>query len=118
MQVEVTDIRPEVTGAAQADLSVHVGPVHVDLPAVGMHDLADLGDGRLEHAVGRGVGDHQRSQVVLVLLGLRAQVGEIHIAVAIAGHRHDAHPGHHGRSRVGPVGARGDQAHVAVGVPA
>ena len=42
MQVQVTDVRADVAGSAQPDLSVHVGAVHVDLTAVLVHDLADL----------------------------------------------------------------------------
>ena len=53
--------------AGQPDLRVHVGAVHVDLAAVRVHDGADVADGVLEHAVRRGIGDHQRRQVGGVL---------------------------------------------------
>ena len=42
------------------------------------------------------------------------EVVEVDVAVVVGGHHHDAHPGHHRARRVGAVGRRGDQAHVAV----
>ena len=42
VQVEVADVGPDVAGAGEADLGVHVGPVHVDLPAGVVDDLADV----------------------------------------------------------------------------
>ena len=51
VQVEVADVGAEVARAAQADLRVHVGAVHIDLAAVRVDDLADLADVLLEHAV-------------------------------------------------------------------
>jgi hypothetical protein len=38
VQVQVADVRADVAGAAQADLGVHVGAVHVDLTAVAVDD--------------------------------------------------------------------------------
>ena len=52
VQVEVADVGADVARAAEPDLRVHVGAVHVDLPAVLVHDRADLPDRPLEHAVG------------------------------------------------------------------
>ena len=51
VQVEVADVGADVTRAAEADLRVHVGAVHVDLAAVLVHDPADLPDRALEDAV-------------------------------------------------------------------
>ena len=65
VQVEVADVGADVARAAQADLRVHVGAVHVDLAAVLVDDLADLLDALLEDAVRRRVGDHQRGELVL-----------------------------------------------------
>ena len=64
VQVEVADVGADVARAGEADLRVHVRAVHVDLAAVLVDDLADLADRLLEHAVRRGVGDHQRGEVV------------------------------------------------------
>ena len=44
VQVEVADVGADVARAAQADLRVHVRAVHVHLPAVLVHDLADVLD--------------------------------------------------------------------------
>jgi hypothetical protein len=93
----------ELPGLRQADLRVHVGAVHVHLPAVGVDDLADLDDGFLEHAVRGRVGDHQRGEVRRMLLGLGAQVGDVDVAVLVAGHDHHVHADHLRRGRVGAV---------------
>ena len=55
---------PMSPGPREADLRVHVRAVHVDLPAVLVHDLADLADRLLEHAVRRRIRDHQRAQAI------------------------------------------------------
>src|SRR6202043_3330628 len=52
VQVEMADVGADVAGAAEADHGVHVGAVHVDLPAMPVHDLAQLADALLEDAVG------------------------------------------------------------------
>ena len=41
MEVEVADVGAVVAGAAEADLSGHVGAGHVDLAPVVVDDLAD-----------------------------------------------------------------------------
>ena len=46
MQVIVEDIETHIPRPDDAQQGVHVGSIHIDLPAVLMHDPADLGDGR------------------------------------------------------------------------
>ena len=64
VQVEMRHVRAELPGQAETQQRVEIGAVHVDLAAVAVDHLADLDNGFLEHAVGRGIGDHQRRQVV------------------------------------------------------
>jgi len=118
VQVDVADVGADVGGAAEADLRVQVGAVHVNLAAVGVDDLGDAADARLEHAVRRGVGDHQRGERVVVGLGLGLEVGEIDVAVVVAGDDDHAVAGHHRRGGVRAVGRRRDEADVAVSLPA
>ena len=113
VQVEMRHVRAELSGQAQPEQGVEVGAVHVDLAAGGVDHLANLDDGFLEHAVGGGVGDHQRGQIVGVGLGFRAQVGEVDVAVLVAGHHLHGHPGHHRARRIGAVGGARNQADVA-----
>ena len=98
MQVEVADVgadAPQVraAGRGEPDLGVHVRPVHVHQPAAVVDDLARLADGVLEHAVGRRVGDHQASELVAAVVGPGPQVVEVDVAVGLALHGHDRHPG-------------------------
>ena len=51
---------PNRPGLGQADHGVEVGAVEVHLAAGVVHEVADLADRLLEHAVGRRVRDHQR----------------------------------------------------------
>ena len=67
-------------GTAETHHSVHVRPIQVDLAPRSVHDRADFANALLEDAVGRWVGDHQRGQLLTMLLRLGAEIGEIHIA--------------------------------------
>ena len=114
VQVQVAHVGADGAGAREAHLRVHVRPVHVDLAAVGVHDRADLPHVLLEHAVGRGIRDHERAEGRLVRFGLLAEIGEVHVAPVVAGHRHHAKARGDGARRVGAVGGDGNEAHVAV----
>ena len=72
VQIQVADVGADRRRARQPDLRVHVGAVHVHLPAVLVDDVADGADLVLEDAVRRGIGDHQARQPVAVLRGLAA----------------------------------------------
>ena len=60
VQVEVADVGAEPARPGEADERVEVGAVDVHLAAVVVDDGAQLADARLEHAVRRRVGDHDR----------------------------------------------------------
>ena len=98
----MAQVGADVRGAHEAHLGVHVGAVHVHLPAVRMHDLADLADGRLEHTVRRWIRDHQGGERVLVLGGFAAQVFDVDVP---AGVRLDGDDGQAGHDRAGRIGA-------------
>ncbi|CUH41249.1 hypothetical protein RUM4293_00117 [Ruegeria atlantica] len=114
VQVQVADVTANVTRTRQADHGVHVGAVDIDLTAVIMGDLADLLNGGLEHAMGRGVGDHAGGQMVRMLFRLGAEVGQIDIALVIGLHRHNLIAHHLRRGRVGAMRRGRDQADIAV----
>jgi hypothetical protein len=84
---------------------------------MGMGDLADLAHGLLEHAMGRGIGDHAGRQPVARRLRLGAEIVEVDIAVL--GHADDdhLHPRHLRRGRVRAMGRDRDQADVAASSP-
>ena len=63
VQIEVRDVGTERARPRDTDERVEVGAVDVDLPARLVHDLAQLDDVLLEHAVRRRVGDHDRREV-------------------------------------------------------
>ena len=117
VQVEVHHVGAELGGPADPHHSVEVGAVHVDLTAVRVDDAADVGDALLEHAVGRGIGDHQRRQPVGVPPGLGFEVAYVDVALGIAVDDHDLAPGHHRARRVGAVSGTRDETDVAALVP-
>ena len=53
VQVQVAYVGADEAGVGDADLTVHIGSVHVDLTAVLVDDVADLADLDLEYSVGR-----------------------------------------------------------------
>jgi hypothetical protein len=101
-------------GRQEADLRVHVGPIHVDLAAVLVDDLADLADAALEHAVRRGIRHHQGGELVRMGLGLRLQVSDVNVAVGIGLDHDDAKASHHRARRIGAVGRLRNEADVAM----
>jgi hypothetical protein len=117
VQVQVAHVAAKLAGRGHAHQGVHVGAVHIHAAAMAVHQLAQLLDLRLEHAVRAGVGDHHAGQVGAVLLALGLQVGHVHVAVGVALGHHHLHAHHLGAGGVGAVRAAGDQADVAVAVP-
>ena len=60
VQVQVRHVGAELPGLRDADERVEVRAVEVHLPAVLVDERAHVADVRLEHAVRRRVGDHER----------------------------------------------------------
>src|SRR5690554_238265 len=114
VQVEVRDVATKIARAGKADLGVHVGAVDIHLAAMLMHDGASFAHTLLEHAVGRGVGEHDRRQSGAVLFGFGTQVVKINVALVVAFHHHHFHLRHGGRGGVGAVGGAGNQAYIAM----
>ena len=59
----MADVGAIVAGPRQPDLRVQVGAIEIDLPAMAVNDVADFANMLLEHAVGRGIGDHDGGEV-------------------------------------------------------
>jgi hypothetical protein len=118
VQVQVTHVGADRRRLREPELRVHVRAVHVHLSARFVHDLAELADLFLEDAVGRRVGEHQRTERVLVLRRARAQVGDVDVPARVAGDRDDPEARHHRARRVRPVRRDRDQADVAARVAA
>ena len=114
VQVQVRDVAAELARRGQADHRVHVRAVHIHLAAVRVHDLADFAHVLLEHAVRGRIRDHDRRELVGVLLGLRLQVFDIDVALRVARHHDHLHAGHLRRRRVRAVRRSGNQADVAM----
>src|SRR5690606_8175927 len=96
VQVEVADVGADVAGRGQADLRVHVGAVHVNLAAGGVDRGADFQYRGFEYAVGGRVGDHQRGELGGVFVGLGLEVGDVDVALRVAGDGDDGVAAHDG----------------------
>src|SRR5664279_5265691 len=80
VQIEMADIGAVIAGPRKPDLRVQIGAVEIDLSAMAMHDLADFLDVLLEHAVGRGIGDHDGGEVLRMFLRLGAEIADVDVA--------------------------------------
>ena len=118
VQVEVRDVTADLAGACHPEQGVEVGPVDVDLAAGLVHHLADLAHTRLVDAVGGGIGDHDRGELVTVLVDLGGKVVQIDVPAVVGGHDDDLHPGQRCRGGIGAVCRGGHQADVALAVAA
>ena len=118
VQVEMTDIHPEISRAAEAHLRGKIRAIHIDLTAARMDDFGRLDNRFLKHAVGGGIGDHRAGKVGLVQVGLGAQVGHVDVALGIARDRHDPHARHHRAGGIRPVRGNRNQADAPVRFPA
>ena len=110
MEIQMTDVGAHVARPAQSHLGVHVGAVHVHLPAGVMHDPADLLDRRFEDAMCGRIRHHQRTQGGAVLRGLRPQIGHVDVAVRVRLYDDDVHPRHDGARGIRPMRRLGNQA--------
>ena len=73
VEVEVADVGAVIPRPTQPDLGVHVGAVQVDLAAVLVDEVADLGNRPLEDAVRARIRDHDAGQGRGVGLDLKGQ---------------------------------------------
>ena len=67
MQIQVHEIDTEISGANFAYQGIHVGAVHVDQAAFGMHNVGDFVDLLLKDAQCIGIGEHQSSDILIHL---------------------------------------------------
>ena len=104
MEVEVADVSTDEAGVGEPYLSVHVRTIHIDEGTAVVDALAEVDDVRLEDPVRAGVGDHHRSEVVTMLLGLLHEVLPVHIPVFVTGDDHALIATLRGGGGVRPVG--------------
>lgn len=117
VQVQVADISTESARGGEANLSVHVGTVHVDLATVLVDELANLANLGLEDTVGARVGNHDGTEVISVFLALGLEISEIEVTSgSVTLDRDDAHASHSSRGGVGSVSGDGDEANVTLGL--
>ncbi len=115
VQVQVAHVRTEHPRLGQPHQGVQVRAVDIDQAAAGVHQIARPRDALLVDTVRGRVGHHERGEPVGVCSGLGGQIGQIDVAIGVAGHHDDPHPSHGGAGRVRPVRRRRDQADVTGG---
>jgi len=118
VEIEMADVGADVAGRGEADLRVHVRAVHVNLAATRVDRGADVLDRTLEHAVRARIGDHERGEIVRVRGSLRAEIGDVDVAVRVARDGHDLEAAHRGARGIRAVRAGGDETDVAVALAA
>ena len=110
----MADISTDIAGTRQTDERVQVGSVKINLAAMGMNDAADIFDPLLENAVGRGIRDHQRSQIRTMQFSLRLEIVEVDVALVLAGDDDNPHACHMGAGGVGAMSRFRNEADIAV----
>jgi hypothetical protein len=115
VEVEMTDISTNVTGAAETNLSVHVGTVHIDKTAMLVDKITDLLNLRLEDSESRGISNHDSSKLISVLGTLGLEILDIQVAsLAVTLDSNNLHTSHSSRSRVGTVSRNRDKADLSL----
>jgi hypothetical protein len=118
VEVEVAGIGAEIARPADADESVEVGAIQIDLAASVVDLFTEVADAGLEDAMGGGVGDHGGGKAWAMFLDFGVEVGEIDVAGRITGDGDDAEAGKDGAGGIGAVGGDGDQTDIALGFAA
>ena len=114
----MADIRADGSRRSQPDLRVHIGAIHIDLPARLMHGAADVPDAGLEYAMRAGIGDHQRRDFAAMQRDFGGEIFHVDIAVAVAAHHDHLIARHRGGGRVGAVRGGWDEADIPRPLPA
>ncbi len=70
VEVEVTHVGTKLTRSADSDLRVQIRSIHVNLPTVGMDDIADFLDRFLKHTMRGWIGNHEGGKLFLMLFRL------------------------------------------------
>ncbi|KAI6775833.1 hypothetical protein HG530_002591 [Fusarium avenaceum] len=115
VEVEMADISADVTGAAETNLGVHVGTVHVDETAMLVDKVADLLDLGLEDTKGGRVCNHDASKFIRVLDALGLEILDVQVtSLSVTLDSDDLHTGHGSGGRVGAVSRNRDQANLSL----
>src|SRR3989338_759063 len=77
MEIEMTDIRPKIAGTAKPHLGIHVGAVHVNLPAIVMNDFADFHDPFLKNSVSGRISHHEAGKIRANGGGFDPKIGNV-----------------------------------------
>src|SRR4029077_4196879 len=83
MQIEVANVCAEIAGPAESHQRVQIRAVHKDLSSVAVNKVADLRDILLEHAMGRRVRHHQRSEGSRMPFRFAPEIRDIDIPLGV-----------------------------------
>ena len=114
VQIQMANVRAIIAGAAKTDLRVHVCAVHVNLPAVRVHDLANLPDSCFENAVRARISHHERGQIARVFIRFPPKIGQIDIAIFQGRNRNNAEARHDRAGRIRSMCRLRNQTNVAM----
>lgn len=116
VEIEVANIRSEVSRAAETDLGIHVCAVEIDLTTRFVDERADFADCGFEDAVGRGVGDHECPKFIAMVGDFFTQIVQIDIAQGVAADRNHCESRHDGTGWIGAMRGGGNEADAPVGL--
>ena len=110
----MADIGANKTGRGQADLGVHIGAIHVNLAAVLVDGAANITNRSFVDAMRGRISNHQGRELGGMFGGFGLEVGDIDVAVGIAGDRYDLIAAHGRAGGISAMRAGGNKADVAV----
>src|SRR5689334_11594835 len=114
VQVQMANIRANISRTAKANLRIQVRAIHINLPSIGVNDFANLLDALLEHAVSGGIGYHERGQFISMRLGFGAQIRHVNVALLVTGDRDDFQSCHDSAGGIGPVCGSWNEANTSM----
>ncbi len=118
VQVKVRHIAAKFTGLTQTHHGVEVSSIDVNLTAVRVNQIANLTHVLFEHTVSRGIGNHNRREIIAVLFCLRAKIIHVDFAISVTRSNHNFHTAHLRRSGIGAVGRTRNQTNIAMRIAA
>src|SRR5882762_10020836 len=81
VQIEVRDIGAEVARRGEADERIQIRAIDINLATMGMDNLANLVDPRLEHAMRRRIRHHDRRKIGGVLFRFSSEIADLDVTV-------------------------------------
>mmetsp|Transcript_24853 Transcript_24853/g.57279 ORF Transcript_24853/g.57279 Transcript_24853/m.57279 type:complete len:213 (-) Transcript_24853:1798-2436(-) len=114
VQVQMAHISSNKTRTGKTNLGIHVCTIHVYLSTSIMNNTNYVLDTLLKHAKGGRIGDHEGSNISVMLGNFCFQVNNITVSFIIIIYHNNFHTSHGCRCRISSMSRLGDKTNVTV----